>query len=351
MNIDLVVGARPNFVKAAAILHAAEKFPQLNIKLIHTGQHKDVMSDPYFKELGLPKPILMDIVRGETPVSRFGNMVDALGHWWRNNAFDHDKPDIVMVVGDTDSTSAGAIAAVKSRIPVIHVEAGLRCGDMRMQEELNRLLVDSVSTKLYTTSAWAQNSLKREGKAGVLVGNVMVDTLKRFLPEAVEKFPYKDRYAVLTLHRAENVDDEKKFSGILEAVMQVGRDIPVIWPTHPRYGSIQSDSITVVEPMGYLRFISMLSSAEFVMTDSGGVQEETTALGVPCITLRDCTERPETIFNGTNMVVGTKWDAILRGVDIVTNTDVGFWKSKPKPDLWDGHASERILEDICATLL
>ena len=259
--------------------------------------------------------------------------------------------DYVMVVGDTDSTLAGAIAAVKSGIPVAHVEAGLRCGDMKMQEEINRILVDSISTKHYATSDWALKNLKSEGHWRARnVGNVMVDTLMRFLPEAIKQYPRDDNYAVFTLHRAENVDDPEKLASIINAVEEVATRIPVIWPVHPRLGPlIAGRNITAVEPMGYLQFIALLSGAKFAMTDSGGVQEETTALNIPCLTLRENTERPETVHAGTNCIVGTSPKSILDMADWILSSKQTSFKRR-QIDGWDGHAAERILEDLCGTL-
>ncbi len=347
MKISLVVGARPNFVKAAAILHTAKKFPQLQFDLIHTGQHKNIMSDPYFKDLELPKP---DFKFGPflgSPVKRLAAMTELLSE----EVFDSGdyRPDMVMVVGDTDSTLAGALAAVKNGLPVAHVEAGNRCGDRKMQEEINRILVDSVSTKLYTTTEDARERLIQEGhdwNNTVFVGNVMVDTLYRFLPEAKKRYQRSGPYAVLTLHRAENVDNPDVFAGIINGVMGVAQDIPVIWPVHPRCGYVRSSCVTTVDPMGYLQFISTLAGASFVMTDSGGVQEETTALGVPCMTLRPSTERPETICQGSNRLVGTDPEDIMRVGRFLNGCTI---KQYPKPDKWDGHAAERILEGLCVT--
>jgi UDP-N-acetylglucosamine 2-epimerase (non-hydrolysing) len=245
--------------------------------------------------------------------------------------------------------------AAKMRIPVAHVEAGLRNGDMQMQEEINRILVDSISTKLYTTSQVAQDHLAREGRvmahAPKLVGNVMVDTLLRFLPEAKKRYIRAGSYAVLTLHRAENVDDPDKLQHLINAVDEIAQQIPVIWPIHPRvrknYG-VSAWNIDVVPPMGYLQFISTLAGARLVLTDSGGVQEETTVLGVPCLTLRENTERPETVFQGTNYVVGTNPEVIVEAAETVLSRE-SIVDTK-RPPLWDGHAAERILEDLCETL-
>ena len=348
MRIDLVVGARPNFVKAAAILHAAKKFPQVEIRLLHTGQHQNIMSDPYFKDLELPVPDQVCTYDEPKVIYRLASMMMGLYVYWE----DRGRPDYCMVVGDTDSTLAGALAAAKSGIPVIHVEAGMRCGDMKMQEEINRILVDSIAVKHYASSTHAYYNLMAEGrdKSVRMVGNVMVDTLLRFLPQAIEKYPSKGEYAVFTLHRAENVDDHQKLRSIVNAVAQVSEKISVVWPVHPRIGPFVAgarEDISVVEPMGYLEFIALLQSAKFVMTDSGGVQEETTALGVPCLTLRGSTERPETVSQGTNRVIGTDPRYIVEFANASLRNDHKF--ERRRPDGYDGHAAERILEDLCAT--
>jgi len=346
MKIDLIVGARPNLPKAAAILHAAKDFPYLQFRLVHTGQHKDIMSDPYFLDLHLPIPeslFVTQITNGTT--GRLAGMIDSLA-----SRFNSDRPDYAMVVGDCDSTAAGALAAAKSGIPVLHVEAGLRNGNMKMQEELNRRLVDSLSIKHYTTAWFAQWSLEIEGKKGILAGNTMVDTLFRFLPEAREKFSRKGPYVIFTLHRAENADDPIRLLSIIDGVREVAKSIPVIWTTHPRVslpsGNSPSPNMTRVLPMSYLEFIAALEGAKFAITDSGGVQEETSALGVPCITVRDNTERRETLIGsgGTNVLV--KPEGIVAQAE-------KFMKPQSFstiPVYRTGNAAERILEDMCETL-
>jgi len=341
MKIDLVVGARPNFVKAAAIVEAAWKYPDVKIRLIHTGQHEGKMSDSFFKELGLPDPILLNHDDGPR---RFGNMLGILSAHW--SAF---KPDYVMVVGDTDSTLAGAIAAKKAGISLIHVEAGLRCGEKNMQEEINRKAVDSISDILYTTTADATDRLIDEGHSDVLfVGNVMIDTLFRFKDRAIKQFVDRSifradaKYAVLTLHRAENVDDREKLDCILEAVAKI--KTPVIFPMHPRTQKTRRypNGVILAPPYSYFDFIGLMAGAQFVMTDSGGIQEETTALGVPCLTLRPTTERPETVYSGTNHVIGTSPLRIIEMADAVLS-----WKDDGRrPELWDGRSADRIMQDL-----
>lgn len=344
--IDLVVGARPNLIKAAALFEAVKKFPQVELNLIHTRQHRDLMSDPFMEELGLPEPHATyshSWVRLPSPIERLGSYLQVL-----EGVFEKDKPDHVMVVGDTDSTLAGAITAAKMKISLVHVEAGLRSYDTNMQEEINRMMVDSVSNICYTTTRCAKEQLEREGHqpASVnFVGNVMVDTLYRYIKYARLLYPRSGRYAVLTLHRAENVDDPQKFEGILAAVQHIAKDIRVVWPTHPRLKVAPrvSNNIETLSPLSYLPFISLLDGAEFVMTDSGGVQEESSALGVPCLTLRDNTERPETVQYGTNTIAGTKMDSILSAYEIMRAFDD---ISDVKIALWDGFAGDRIFADL-----
>lgn len=350
MIIDLVVGARPNFVKAAALVEAAKKYPGINLRLIHTNQHKDEMSDPFFDELGLPEPIKISTISKDFPREhRFGFMVSNLTTWFKAH-----RPDYVMVVGDTDSTAAGAIAAAKLAIPIVHVEAGLRCGDMNMQEEINRVIVDSVSNLMYTTTDVARDQLIAEGhrpSSVVFVGNVMIDTLKRFLTEAQSiELGYPKDYGLLTLHRAENVDDPEKFQKIIDIVDELSLSIPIIFVRHPRQGSFVYGAgegfgrtqLNLVGPQRYLTFLAMMGQARFVLTDSGGVQEETTALGVPCITLRENTERPETIFWGSNYLATGKADIFTR-VEKVMSGEV---TNNGLPEKWDGHAAERIMADL-----
>jgi UDP-N-acetylglucosamine 2-epimerase (non-hydrolysing) len=355
INIDLIVGARPNFVKAAALVDAAAKHPEINIRLIHTGQHFDAMSDPFFQEFSLPASLVLngcEHPHTDLPGVRLSYMIESLCSHWAYVKMDEDseRPNYAMVVGDTDSTLAGAIAAVKSKIPLIHVEAGLRSGNWGMQEEINRVLVDSVSDILYAPSWYARERLISENHHGriVAVGNVMVDTLRKYLPIARERYIAPGRsYAVLTLHRAENVDDPNTLSRILGAVNEIGKEIPVIFPVHPRVypnALAAAWNIDKVGPMGYLEFIALISRATFVMTDSGGVQEETAALGIPCLTLREETERPETVYMGINTIVGTDPEAIRNVASFYLGG--GSRATISAPELWDGHAADRIMEDL-----
>lgn len=345
MKVDIVVGGRPNLVKAAAILEAAKKFPELEFKLVSTGQHR-TWDDIYWRDLqlALPEPSRrLALGTHLSTLSRQARYFEFL-----ERVYKQDQPDAVMVLGDMDSTLAGALVAAKMGIPVVHVEAGLRCGQMKMQEEVNRILVDSIATRHYATTEGALNNLRREGHvmSSRMVGNVMVDSLYRFLPEAQKRYRRSGPYAVFTLHRAENVDDPMKLAMLVSTVDEIGIDIPVIWPVHPRTKAAEITScINKTEPMGYLQFIALLDGAKFVMTDSGGVQEETTALGVPCMTLRENTERPETCHLGTNVIVGDDCRIISKTARRFMAAQPPFFRESIPG--WDGCASVRLLEDLC----
>lgn len=349
MIIDLVVGCRPNFVKASALVQAAKLFPEVVVRLIHAGQHGGVMSDPFFAELELPEPSWKILHYDTVPSTRLGNMVSSIGAFWTGNP----RPSVVVVVGDTDSTLAGAIAAKKSGLPLAHVEAGLRCGEEKMQEEINRKMIDSVSDILYTTTDRASDNLADEGHAQrniVLVGNVMVDTLKRYKGTAISKYarPFGEKeYALLTLHRAENVDASESANKIKEAIREISKNIPVIFPKHPRNSSwLYMEGLHTVPPMGYLEFIATMSRATFVMTDSGGVQEETTALGTACVTIRPNTERPETVNMGSNNIAGTETEGIVRAARKARYQAFDMNRYGLIPPLWDGLSAERVIRDL-----
>ena len=304
-------------------------------------------------ELGLdPQVRFRSIWTNKHASYRLGYMASELAEMWDRTRWEGNAPDYVMVVGDTDSTLAGAIAAKKCGLKLIHVEAGLRCGVATMQEEINRKMIDSVSDILYTSTKSATQNLLDEGHKRwnvVFVGNVMVDTLFSRIAEARAKYSKPmSKYAMLTLHRAENVDSGEMFEGIMDAVDEVSANIPVIFPKHPRSRDINLapfSQVKIVPPMGYLEFISTLSQAQFVMTDSGGVQEETTALGVPCVTIRPNTERPETVHQGTNVIAGTDGSSIV----LCARDANRRWYNPdrtPMPELWDGHAADRIIQDL-----
>lgn len=360
MKIINVVGARPNLVKIAPLLREMHRHSEIHPVLLHTGQHYDEkLSDVFFRQMGIPKPdVNLEVGSGS--------------HAWQTAeilrkiepVLIEQKPDFVLVVGDVNSTVAASLAAVKLGISVIHVEAGLRSFDRGMPEEINRIVTDALSDWLFVTEAEAIDNLIREGKSREsihLVGNVMIDALRQFLPTAQksrigEELGLSENgipkpYAVLTLHRPSNVDSAESLTTLLDAIGEVARELPVIFPVHPRtqerlraLGSQKHAGLRMVPSLGYIDFLSVLSHARLVLTDSGGIQEETTALGVPCLTLRENTERPITVTEGTNEIVGTDPRKII---DAARAALSGKSKRGRIPHLWDGHAAERIV----ATLL
>ncbi len=356
-----IVGARPNFMKIAPIMRAmSSDAMQMPVKLVHTGQHYDrQMNSQYFDSLGIPNPdINLDVgsashaVQTAEIMRRFEPVLDA------------ERPSAVLVVGDVNSTVACALVAAKKGVPVIHVEAGLRSFDRAMPEEINRVVTDQLSDLLFITEKSAKENLLREGISASrihFVGNVMIDTLRfnlehsvpvatTFAQHGVVRDPTPAGYAVLTLHRPSNVDDPATLRGLLETIVKVSERIPVVFAVHPRtrtrieqggLGAIMDlRSVIVLPPLGYLEMLGLMRTAKLVLTDSGGIQEETTALGVPCITLRENTERPITADEGTNTIVGLDPDRILRVVDEILRTG---GKAGRIPELWDGKSSERIV--------
>jgi UDP-N-acetylglucosamine 2-epimerase (non-hydrolysing) len=366
MKILLVAGTRPNFIKIAPLMEAMSVYPQLQAVLLHTGQHYDYeMSLSFFQQLGIREP---DVFLGVGSGSHAGQTAEILVRF--EKVVLEKKPDLVVVVGDVNSTLAAALAAVKvsyahgKRPRIAHVEAGLRSFDWSMPEEINRMLTDAISDYLFTTCEDGNKNLAREGIAPeriFFVGNVMIDTLLKNLKYA--KLPpflnaHAGRYALLTLHRPSNVDNRDAAQCLVEAMSAVAEYVPVLFPAHPRtqkmfrvFGlekrlafftegmTVEKGRVYVMNPVPYLEFIGMVRTAAMVLTDSGGIQEETTVLGVPCLTLRENTERPVTIRIGTNVLVGTNRDAILSGCRKIL---AGRTKSHRIPELWDGHAAERI---------
>jgi UDP-N-acetylglucosamine 2-epimerase (non-hydrolysing) len=356
MRVVCAAGTRPNFVKIAPILEAAAALPELDAILVHTQQHAaDCMTGLLLRELGIGRPSAELASGGTDPEARAVRIEAAFG-----DVVARLRPDLVLVVGDVDSTLACARAAAQLGVPVAHVEAGLRSFDPTMPEEKNRIAVDAISTWLFTTEASANRNLEREGIAASrvhLVGNVMIDTLVKHRRRAEELRLWqrlgaqRRGYAVLTLHRPSAVDDRRVLESILEAVHAIQRVLPVVFPLHPRterrleqFRLEQSlramRQLLVLPAMGYLEFLSLMIGARLVLTDSGGVQEETTALGVPCLTLRNSTERPVTLSHGTNRLVGRAPSAIVEAALGALATP-----SRPRalPDLWDGQAAGRIL--------
>jgi UDP-N-acetylglucosamine 2-epimerase (non-hydrolysing) len=347
-----IVGARPNFMKVAPIWRAVAQRGALAQHLVHTGQHYDVkMSDVFFADLGMPAPDVHLGVGSGSHAEQTAKVMVAL-----EKVFQERRPDLVSVVGDVNSTLAAAVVAAKMLILLAHVEAGLRSFDRTMPEEINRMVTDRLADLLLTPSADADENLVAEGvpRARIhRVGNVMIDSLlaarskAEALPTLREMGLTPRQYAVCTLHRPSNVDDPGKLSGLLGALGKISHFAPVVFPVHPRTRKMMEDAglpppppgLRLVEPMGYLEFLALTSQARLVLTDSGGLQEESTALGVPCLTVRENTERPITVTVGTNTVVGTDPDRI---VSEARRALEGKGKAGKVPDLWDGHAAERI---------
>ncbi len=361
MRVALIAGARPNFVKIAPLREALSARSGFELTVVHTGQHyDDDMSASFFRELEMAEPdVNLGVGSGSHAVqtARVMEAFDAL--------LDKEPMELVVVVGDVNSTLACSLTAAKRSIPVAHVEAGLRSGDWEMPEEINRVLTDRLSSLLFTTCRDADANLEREGcePAGIhFVGNVMVDSLLKFRTKEGERRDVLDRldveaggYAVLTLHRPRNVDTGRTFADVLSALEKIVDSIPVVYPMHPRSSKSLAATglaeraeslrgLIMTSPLGYLDFIELESKARFVMTDSGGVQEETTVLGVPCLTLRPNTERPVTITEGTNELVGTDPDAIIAAAERVM--EGGARSDARVPELWDGRAAERIADAL-----
>ena len=360
VKIMCVVGARPNFIKAAPVVEALRKWPRAQVRLIHTGQHHDKeMSKVFFEELGLPTPDDDLQVGAGTHGEQTGLIMIRF-----EAVLKEEHPDLVMVFGDVNSTVAASLCAAKLGIKVAHVEAGLRSFDRSMPEELNRIVTDHLSDYLFVTECSGRENLLREGISEdkiFFVGNVMVDTLLKHRDRA-RAYDFRGKlglgegsFGVLTLHRPSNVDDPKTLEKILDTISEVAKELPIVFPCHPRtrqqldrsrYKHVQdrtqkSSGLIVVEPLGYMEFLSLLSEARLVLTDSGGIQEETTVLGIPCLTLRENTERPVTIEQGTNVLVGTSPYRIMTAISKVLN---GACSEGRVPDLWDGKAAERIAE-------
>lgn len=348
MNIVHVVGARPNFMKVAPVMAALRRLDHFAQRLVHTGQHYDAnMSDIFFQQLGMPQPdVNLEVGSGSHSVQTAQIMMRF------EETIVKSRPDMVIVYGDVNSTVAAAMVCAKHRIPVAHVEAGLRSNDRTMPEEINRLLTDQIAELLFTPSRDGNENLLREGIDSAkihLVGNVMIDTLIRLLPQAKkpEIAQLADRYVLVTLHRPSNVDEPAMLRTIIESLCQMARDVQVVFPVHPRTRqrmadlNLNTDNLRLLDPLGYLEFLALQKHAAAVVTDSGGIQEETTFLGVPCLTLRENTERPVTSDVGTNVLIGRDM-ARLRS-EIVRILE-GKGKRGRIPPLWDGKASERIAE-------
>jgi len=346
MKVLNVVGARPNFMKIAPIVEQMSQAPEIRGILVHTGQHYDQgMSDVFFQDLGIPRPDIHLGVGSGTHAEQTARVMTA----FEKVCLD-EKPDWVVVVGDVNSTLACTLVAAKLLIPVAHVEAGLRSNDRTMPEEINRLVTDTLADIHFTTSRDADENLKREGidpSKIFFVGNVMIDTLLKHREKALALGKRNEDYALVTLHRPSNVDDPAILGEILEALREIAEDMIVIFPIHPRTAKQMTEfgfdtgKICITKPYGYLEFLNLTSQAKVVLTDSGGLQEETTILKVPCLTLRNNTERPVTITHGTNILTGTSRQRILDGYRRAVSKD---WQPSGPPELWDGLAARRIVQ-------
>lgn len=394
MFITLIAGARPNFMKIAPIISAikaAEAAGQdMHYRLVHTGQHYDKnMSDTFFEELGIPQPDVNLGCGGGTQAEQTAHIMVAFEQYLMANPC-----DLVLVVGDVTSTMACSIVAKKLNTKVAHVEAGIRSWDLTMPEEINRMVTDSLADYMFTTTDIADRNLRRMGAVHAeewkpeqvalghdrcpqrvwRVGNVMIDTLLKNMPRFRKPAVYDElglqegRYVVMTMHRPANVDEETHLRALMEQIITNVHGDPIVFPIHPRTAKIfyglwgsASDSVQenraalhkvfpnlhIVDPMGYLEFNYLVQHSRAVVTDSGGITEETTVMGVPCITLRDNTERPETCTVGTNELIGTNPAAVKPALDKLY---AGEWKKGAIPELWDGHAAERIVEILCKLL-
>src|SRR5882762_8485908 len=369
MKIINVVAARPNFVKIAPLMRAMRRHAAIEPILVHTGQHYDAaMSDRFFTQLELPPPNFSLGVGSGTHATQTAEVMCRL-----EPVLDAVRPDLILVVGDVNSTLAAALTAAKVGIPVAHVEAGLRSFDRGMPEEINRIVTDAISDVLFVTEESGRANLLREGAAPAkihFVGNVMIDALHDFR-RGWEASPILEQlglqhgrpYAVLTLHRPSNVDDPVVLADLLDAIHELARQLPIVFPLHPRVrsqllrqgyrlgetsdseGPLAGKGVTSIDALGYFDFVALMSRASLVLTDSGGVQEETTVLGVPCLTLRTTTERPVTVTHGTNRVIG---------IDPGRIVDEALWtmnhppRPAQPPPLWDGLAASRIVEILLA---
>lgn len=363
IKILCVVGARPNFVKIAPLLSEMGKYPKIiEPILLHTGQHYDrAMSKEMFKDLGLPKPDIYLYVGSGPHAKQTAEIMNRT-----DDVITRDRPDLILVVGDVNSTLACSLVAVKHRVPIAHIEAGLRSFNWEMPEEINRVLTDRLSDFLFTTEESANKNLLKEGlpkEKFFFVGNVMGDTLKDHLKKLqkskiLHKLKLKKKsYVLLTLHRAEIVDKKENFRLIFDILKVIGQKIPIIFSIHPRTqqkirefeldNELKMPNLIVTQALGYIDFLNLERNAGIVLTDSGGVQEETTLLHIPCVTLRRETERPVTVSVGTNVVTNLNKEKILREIDLMLR---GRFKTGDLPPLWDGHAARRIVKILIQKL-
>ncbi len=349
MKLTFIVGTRPNFVKIAPLVSSASKFG-ITYNLIHTGQHYDThLSDDIFRDLQLPPPEINLKISGGSPVSQIGRMLPAL-----ESILPKFSPDYIVVVGDTNSTVAGALAAKHLGLKLIHIEGGLRSGDWSMPEEINRVVTDSITDIFFVTESAAVNNLRKEGhtKNVYLVGNIMIDTLLKFRPEILRQpNPITEpKYALVTMHRPANVDQPEKLRAILAGLNRISQKIPLVFLVHPRTRAEMhklkikiSPSLRLLPPLGYLQMQKVMQNSYFVITDSGGLQDETTWLHIPCLTIRPNTERPSTVSLGTSVLVHDTGKTLETQVDIVLS---GKYKTGKIPPLWDGRSADRILKQL-----
>ncbi|SFG62717.1 non-hydrolyzing UDP-N-acetylglucosamine 2-epimerase [Pedobacter insulae] len=358
MLITIIAGARPNFMKIAPIVHAIQSAKKegknVDFRLIHTGQHFDKkMSGDFFEQLGIPEPHANLEAGGGTQAEQTGAIMIRFEQELLSN-----PTDLVLVVGDVTSTMACAITAQKLKVKVAHVEAGIRSDDWGMPEEINRLVTDSITNYFFTTSEVANENLRKTGITEdriFFVGNTMIDTLLKNRPRFIappiwEEANLQEKgYLVLTLHRPANVDQESQLKDLMDEIIHHSHGVPIVFPVHPRTAKslqglgIAAPNLHFIEPLSYLEFNFLVEKAKLVVTDSGGITEETTVMGVPCITLRDNTERPETITIGTNELIGTNPNAIKPAFDKLFNGD---WKKGGIPPLWDGKTADRIVAHL-----
>jgi UDP-N-acetylglucosamine 2-epimerase (non-hydrolysing) len=359
MKIINIVGARPNFIKIAPIMRQMRKSSIIEPILLHTGQHYDIeMSKRFFEELNIPSPDISLEVGSDTHAKQVASIMERF-----DDVCDSQKPDGILVVGDVNSTMACSLVAAKKGIKIIHVEAGIRSFDREMPEEINRMVTDAITDLLLPPSRDAVDNLLREGHPVSkihLVGNIMIDTLMDSQPQIMKsdifhQLGIRERnYALVTLHRPSNVDNISDFKRILLALAKIQERLPIVFPVHPRTLKILDDPelkaitdnmprLVLCDPLGYFDFGRLVSGCRMVITDSGGIQEESTVYGIPCITIRENTERPITLSEGTNVLAGTDTAKIINFADQILD---GKWKIGKIPELWDGHTAERIISCI-----